>query len=205
MPSSSRKSRWPRYEIAPRQYIHAIGAVAANFNYLESWLKFLFRIYVDLPAGARQMLFVKQDTMARLNLLSPCFEGSNHEEKFKDALRRFVAGYAACAENRNILMHAQVVPLTSVETGDVIVALFKAPKRGSITDNLYGPTLRDVRRIADEIHAFAIYGREVGCFICSKHQPDLLPSRWKKRSALPRKPAVPDILSPLPREALRIP
>jgi hypothetical protein len=48
--------------------------------------------------------------------LKLCFEGSAHPEEVKDALRYFTRGYATCAENRNILMHSQAIPLIDTTT-----------------------------------------------------------------------------------------
>jgi hypothetical protein len=206
--SSRRRApkHWPTYDIGRHDYVHTLGALAANFNYLESWLKYLFTIYVTLPPAARGFLFAKLDNAARLELLKHCFENSPHPERFKKALRHFVKGFAACAENRNVLLHAQAVAVTLAGTKAERTLFFKSSRKPPFRDNAYLPSIAQLRAIADSTHSFAVYGRILGRFIEQTYDSRPVPAGATRiLFPWPRKPLLPKLLAPEPSEALRIP
>lgn len=188
--------KWPRYEIGPHYYIMALGVLAANFNYLESWLHFIFRLYVKTPDEAKSYLFSRMDNAARLVLLQKCFEASDHSEKVKAALRHFCSGFARCAENRNILMHAQAIPVVEVTRNRARIIFSKASRSAPYAQNTYTPSITQLRAMADATNAFSVYGRELAMYVWSNYEIPVDPD-WKGlRPTWPKKPALPRLLAP---------
>ena len=202
VPSNSPK--WPTYELGPPEYIHALGAVSATFNYLESRFKVLFRIYTRLPPKASAHLFAKLDNQARVELFRKCFEEATSSLKYKEALSHFISGYSICAQNRNILLHSQAIPLQRTDTGEREVVFFKAPNDFPLTDNMFNLSLRKLQSIADSTYAFAVFGSNLAAYVTRRSQRfpadyHRIPVSW------PKKPALPKILTPRPRLIPKVP
>jgi hypothetical protein len=198
---SLKSPHWPmpHYNLGPPDFIHALGAVAATFNSLESWLRALFITYTRMPEGAAAALFTRLDNQARIDLLKQCIEATDHSNEIKDALQHLFAGYAVCADNRNILMHAQTATVKFQRSPEKTqVLFFKPPKSTPLIANTYSPSLPRLRGIADSMNAFASFGRDLIIFIGETYNPNFYPpgTRPLRPHTLPKKPVVPRPLIP---------
>jgi hypothetical protein len=114
--ASPKSNQWPKYESGRAEYNNALGVLAANFNYLETWLRYLFSIYVQIPDQARAFVFTKFDNQARIDFLRFCVDGASHPPRVKKSLEYFFTCFDRCATNRNLLLHAQVVPVVNLRS-----------------------------------------------------------------------------------------
>jgi hypothetical protein len=111
MPSQSGvdNPHWPesKYSIGSPKFIHALGAVAANFNWLESTFACLFQLYSRLPPKVNATLFTRLTNDMRTSILSKCAESSCYSNDKVEFVLHFVQVFNFCKENRNILMHSR--------------------------------------------------------------------------------------------------
>ena len=191
---TSKSPSWPKYETGRPDYIYALGVLSANFNDLESWLKMLLGLYVKITPQAASYLIARLDNAGRLDLLTLCFEASPHTERIKAALRYFVKGYATCAENHNILLHSQAIPMVNIRNRRPRVLFFKMKRKAPYTHNTYAPSVAKLRSIADSTHAFARFGSALGMFVWSKYEAPKTSRPWI--FSWPKRPAPPKLLSP---------
>ena len=69
-----------------------------------------------------------------------------------------MTGFSILAENRNMIMHSQIVPLTNDKS-----SLIKTTSRGKTVGCVV--TVKQLRKIADDMHAFYKFGIELANFI----------------------------------------
>jgi hypothetical protein len=209
---------WPPYRVGNPEHIHALGVIASVFNLLEFNFRQLFNLYLRLPSSIAYALFAKISNEMRLDLANRALDYSPHPNSIKDHVRHFLAGFRACAENRNILMHsvamffwddpnAERCPVLTPHIQPDAVAFQKTPKDDPFKINIYTPTIAELRGIADSIKSFEDYGDRLYWYILQNCEPEYfktfrLPD--DVRFALPDRPAQPTLLIPT-REAPKEP
>src|ERR1700731_2690746 len=210
MPAES----WPPYRVGNPDYIHALGVIASVFNLLEFRFRSLFGIYTRLPSKPAYTLFGKITNELRLELINGAIEFSTHPEPIKDDVRHFLAGFKRCADNRNILMHSTVryffgpgdVPcpeLSPPHQQPQGLAFQKSPKGNPFQINTYQLTIEEIRAQADGANSFEIYGDRLYWHVLKNYEPTSYQS-WgfpeEAQHALPKRPVLPNPLSPLPTD-----
>jgi hypothetical protein len=197
------KAQWPEphYFVGSSEFIHAIGVLSASYNLLEFRLRQFLELYTHLPHPAGTQLFISSNNQERLNLLRMCVAKSAHPLRVRNRVMRFAAGYDACTQNRNILMHSETVPIIK-SNGRQEVAFKKMSKKPPFPPNLFSPSIKELRKIADATNTFQRFGYELFLHVLQNFEAaklfeepfsslDGLP-----RFALPNKPWLPKILSP---------
>jgi hypothetical protein len=205
---------WPPYRVGNPDYIHALGVIASVFNLLEFRFRSLFGIYTRLPSKPAYTLFGKITNELRLELINGAIEFSTHPEPIKDDVRHFLAGFKRCADNRNILMHSTVryffgpgdVPcpeLSPPHQQPQGLAFQKSPKGNPFQINTYQLTIEEIRAQADGANSFEIYGDRLYWHVLKNYEPTSYQS-WgfpeEAQYALPKRPILPNPLSPLPTD-----
>lgn len=157
---------WPQYEVGRQDYLFALGVLVANFNELEGILSLLFTMNVRLPYAAKSSIFKKSDNSQRIKIIQGCLSITqwNHRDhplpynkREKEAIEHFLRGYAICAENRNILLHSEAIPLGKTKR----VFFFKDSKKPPHWPNKYAPSITTLRAIADAMREYSNYGSEL--------------------------------------------
>jgi hypothetical protein len=193
MPNQKKRSTsWPPHEMAPPEYLRALGSIVSNFNGLEIAFLYLFHLYVELPEEAVAYIFHKLDNTARLDIFKRCVDGSGEPKKIISSLHHFVRCFGVCAENRNILMHSH--PLVLYENNKLIVLFTKAARKTPGEWNSYRPTLRELRALALAVHKITRYGYSLYTFILRTTSVES--AHIKPWPAWPKRPALPKLLSP---------
>ena len=167
--ASRRSAEWPRYEAGRTDYIFALGVLAANFNRLEGFLRLHFSLHIRVPADAVDHLFAKLDNTDRLKQISLNLTEMPYTSRQKSAVEYFMRGYTICAQNRNILLHAQALPVTEVRSKRERVIFFKTSKNAPYLTSRYMPSIAQIKAVADSMNAFADYGQQVGDLIYRKY------------------------------------
>lgn len=198
----AKQMQWPEphYFVGSADFIHAIGVLSASYNLLEFRLRQFLELYTQLPHPSGTQVFISSNNQERLNLLRMCVEKSEHPLRVRNRVIRFADGYNACAQNRNILMHSETVPIIK-SNGRQEVAFKKLSKRAPFLPNLFSPSIRELRKIADATNKSQRFGYELLIHVLQNFEAaklveePFLSLNGLPRFALPNKPLVPKILS----------
>jgi hypothetical protein len=215
----------PSYSLDPRDHIHALGVISANYSLLENTLGHFFRQYTNLPQQTSLNLFAKLGNELRITTITDALKESNHPAEIKDGIEYFLRAFRTIFIARNILMHASPLgqpTYPDLEPLQIPITLEKRTKKSPARFQLYEPTLSSLRGIADSARAFRAYGSRLSAHIMCHYEKnqleEILAKQVDKSSrqialdsiqelghALPDKPPQPTPLTPHSAEAPEAP
>jgi hypothetical protein len=141
---------WPEpvYSLDPKDHIHALGAISANYSLLERALSTFFMLYTNLPQTTGINLFARLSNERRISLLRDAIAESPHPDSIKQDIGYFFTGFMRVFNDRNILMHAtpmsQPVYLDISDPFEIPITLEKASKKVPTKTVRYRPSLGDL-------------------------------------------------------------
>lgn len=160
---------------------------------LEFVIEFMFGTVFGLGIDATTLIFSKIGFEPATQLMSSRLIQLTWSEKFKDAVRHFIAAINICNANRNSLTHSSMmwtdyigsdIPFTSTDK----TILYKSAKKGHTVG--VALTLPELRGVADDINTYCEYGRMLGNAInVALSNPPTLPVSvfpWPDKPSLPR-------------------
>jgi hypothetical protein len=182
-------NEWPTYPIGPRESILAMGVVSIKFAELESVLVFMFATVLGIGSDAATKVASKIGTGNCQHLTGQILAITQWPDRTKKLVEHFIKGVSVCMENRNHLMHSNLA-----WTDDEHTVLFKTSKQG--TTLMAVPKLSELRRIADDMNRFIIYGRQLANAINNASSEILIfPNSPGSAFAWPHEPPMPSALS----------
>ena len=136
---------WPSYQVGPKSTVFALGVVSVNYARLEYAVLGMFQVILGLDnvAGPRLMFKLSNETrdkMMREMLPTWPWPGNVH-----DLCWHFIKANKICYENRNLLMHSNLV-----SGSEQAIVLYQTRRDGKLA--LAQPTLKTLHRIADDMH-----------------------------------------------------
>ncbi|HZR74047.1 hypothetical protein [Bradyrhizobium sp.] len=157
-----------RYNPGVLMHMHALGVVAANYNSLEAELRFLLNSFMGkqmTSSNAGNYLFERLSNAERMDLLKRLYREQVGGTDLADRLDWFVKGFGICAENRNILMHSEPHGRTTNALQIISgLELRKASKSNPGVHNFISLKLEELRKVADDIDAFASFGFDLSIY-----------------------------------------
>ena len=143
---------WPSYDVAPAAYAHALGILSINYNSLEWIFRCMHEFYNGANRQLTDLVFAKIANNVRLDLLRKTAELVITDDDMREHIEHFADGFAVCTDNRNLLMHSQII----LSSSDALTAVKRSRKDGAETGFEF--RLSTLRRVADEIRRWYIFG-----------------------------------------------
>jgi hypothetical protein len=152
--------QWPSYPVGSHDVIFALGVASHNYTELESSLVFIFATALGIPHELATMIHARVGSEACVHLIEQVLPPKTimgPPTRDEVEIRYFIKGFQACNLNRAHLAHSSTSPMIPESWG---APLFKTSKAGKVTMAM--PELRELRQVADDIHAYHVYGRALG-------------------------------------------
>jgi hypothetical protein len=150
--------KWPSYPIGPHDSIFALGMVSVNYALLEFAVLGIFSAILGLEENLAPRLMFKTTPEMRDKLMREMLPTRQWPENVKDLAQHFIEAHKICYENRNKLMHSNLLAITSNA-----IILAKMGRDGKAT--LSNPLLNELRGVADEMKSFFDYGSQLASLI----------------------------------------
>ncbi|PBB71852.1 hypothetical protein CK227_29935 [Mesorhizobium sp. WSM4308] len=175
--------------------------IGLNYCQLETAFRHLFAVSTGMSAFQVEALFQRLQNDGRLRIFDQLYKPrTDMPDLYKDFMAHFAKGYDVCTGNRNNIMHSSFNGRFTSQSRDVGgIVLAKYNKSGQ--QILCPVTLEELRRVADEIHDYSMFGFS----LASDTETSLkMAAAGNPHAFVPRpsldKPAVPQALvwSPLP-------
>lgn len=171
------KQRWPDYMPLPREDIFAIGVIALNFCLLEGMFRTLLAAVTHWNEHQISAVFHRINNRTRLDILSDLLSKTTIPNETKEDVTYFAEAYSQCTDNRNFIMHS----IAAGQHSGGLVLQRRSRKGDALECRL---TRGDLQRIADEIHAFMLWGAWVDSDVrsYSTHLARGKPDEYRGRS-----------------------
>ena len=146
---------WPPYLPGPREDIFALGVISLNYGQLENMFRALVSGVARWNEFQTAAVFHRLPNNHRVEVVSELMSKTTMPDEIKGLIDHFLKGFAKCAETRNLIMHSSSggVHASQEAHGLVLQRYTKAGNR-----EVCYVTTADLRRIADEIHAYTGFG-----------------------------------------------
>lgn len=160
MVAASTGENWPAYHPGQREETLALGVIALNYGQLENLYRTVFAYVTGMNEFQAAALFHRLPNNHRKDVLYDLMAKTTLPTELKKLVQYFAAGFGACADNRHDIMHsASGGRHISTSKGTSGILLSKYTKAGNKLQ-CYA-TVELLRSIADEIHAYAVFGSKI--------------------------------------------
>jgi hypothetical protein len=168
---------WPPYHIGSRDHLHAIGAVIAAWNIVETaYQTFTQLIFAhNMKAGVHAFELLGNDE--RVRLIRAQLPGLANEQEL-DLLDHFIKSANICKENRNVLAHAGY----SNQPSEELIVMTTKGSKGRSSLNRIKFSVGGIREMADATYATAFFGMNLWSAINLR----LSNQAWTSRGVSPR-------------------
>lgn len=202
MSDSPSGEKWPEYHPGNRKDILAFGVIALNYGLLENMYRALFSCVTGMNEFQTAAIFHRLPNNQRKDVLYDLLAKTTVPRELRDIIRYFAVGFGVCADNRHDIMHSSSGGRHSgIGGSESGIVLAKYTNAGDKLECY--PTVAILRSVADEIHAYAIFGMKVTGAVRDyqyflnyeepeKFRPEALPEKPPPPTPLNwRSPAVP--------------
>jgi hypothetical protein len=179
------ENRWPDYLWAfPTDDVFAIGAISLNYIRLETVFLELFYRLTNKAVNEVLGLFHGLHNPDRIDTFLESLANGDLPEQCHQPARDFADAFKKCADNRNALMHSFSPGLhTSRSAGARGILLVKYSRVGDVS--AHAATLSELRRIADDVHEWAVYGAAINSRIRIFRKNRTLQVPWPAKPSPP--------------------
>jgi hypothetical protein len=146
---STSDTEWPlpEHQLAPNNYLAALGQATFVYNMLESMMSSVFPSCAPLEIEAARTLFHKLNNRDRVDLLTDFVTHNEKDKQVKSVILHYINCYDICTENRNILMHA--IYFNPNLQPDQSPLLVKKAKNDYKREIHFDVPLQELRNVAD--------------------------------------------------------
>jgi hypothetical protein len=197
------QSEWPdpTWHIGQRDHLHALGVITSSFNQLEFVLLLFFIRYVVSEPKSGQKIFGLLSNYNIFDLIRDAINEKEADATAKEYSLHFLKGFEALEANRNFLAHSHSI-LNNPEQPHLTFG--KGSRNQPDVWSYAHMTLPDLRKIADEMRDFWLFGSRLDAWIIA------IPNNGKiiwsdgqvSLQPLPDKPPLPERLRTIPHGVL---
>jgi hypothetical protein len=189
----------PTYHLGQRDHLHALGAVISAYNQLEFSFFLLFSRYIKAQGSLR--IFVLLSNHNRIELMEKALDEAELNPPVRETVQHFIKGFGTLTDARNFLAHSHTILNDPAQQH---LTFGKGSRRDPGDWSFAHMKLEDLRRIADEIHVFQVFGSNIDKWLAARAQASAMRElsfgdpRRVYTPSLPEKPPLPNKLRSVP-------
>jgi hypothetical protein len=176
--------KWPRYEVAPDESIHALGVVSINYTRFERTNVWMLAAVANMSEMQAATFTPRVNNNDRAKVIETFLSRANFPDHIAVHVKHYVAAMRILVENRNILVHSNMIRGMGNEP-----AIYSTGRNGDIT--MFQGSLELIRGVADDLNDYFYYGLQVANMIAIENngaarQPSLMGfHEWPELPPLP--------------------
>jgi len=151
---------WPNYLPGPKDDIYALGVISLLYGQLESMFQLVFSAATRMDIDHTFAIFHRIPNNVRQDVLSNLMASGPLPDVLKDLVRHFASAFKICAENRHALMHSQSGGTHhnyEEERSGILLRRFTRSGKTEVSK----ATLKELRKVADDIEAYVLFGAAI--------------------------------------------
>jgi hypothetical protein len=139
------------YQTGPKDSIFALGVISTNYAQLEFAAQGMFMSILGMNATIGHFIFARLGPEMRDAIMRQALPLRGWPQNVEDLAYHFVEAHKICYENRNKLMHSNIMV-----GSERAILLFKIERSGKTM--LANPTLKELRQVADDMNTYFNFG-----------------------------------------------
>jgi len=153
--------KWPRYEVAPDESIHALGVVSINYTRFERTNVWMLAAVANMSEMQAAILTPRVNNTDRAKVIEIFLSRASFPDHIVVHVKHYVAAMRILVENRNILVHSNMIRGMDNEP-----AIYSTSRKGDIT--MFQGSLELIRKVADDLNDYFNYGLQVANMIATE-------------------------------------
>jgi hypothetical protein len=154
--------RWPHYEVAPDESLHALGVVSINYARFERTNVWMLAAVANMSEMQAATLTPRVNPADRVKVIETFLSRASLPDHIVARVKHYLAAMRILIENRNLLIHSNMI-----RGMDNDPAIYSTSRNGDIT--MFQGSLNLIRRVADDLNAYFYFGLQVANMIATEH------------------------------------
>jgi hypothetical protein len=153
--------RWPIYEVADEAVVHALGVMNINYVRFERTHVWMLAATGGLTEPQALVFTSRVNPNERAMFIDMFYKRRDWPESAGSAIKHYIAAMRILTENRNILIHGNLVTSFGNEP-----AIFSLNRQGIMT--MFKSSLSEIRRVADDAETYFQFGLALANYIATE-------------------------------------
>lgn len=155
--------KWPTYEVATDDVVHALGVMNINYVRFERTHVWMLAATGNLTEPQALVFSSRVNPTERANFIELFSKGREWPEPVGSAIKHYIAAMRILTGNRNALIHGNIITSFRNEP-----AIFSLNRKGAMA--MFQSSLGAIRRAADDAEAYFQFGLNLANYIaCEIH------------------------------------
>jgi hypothetical protein len=150
--------RWPTYEVADDEVVRALGVMNINYVRFERTHVWMLAATANLTEEQAAIFVSRTNPNERATFIDTFFKRRQWPEPVGSAIKHYIAAMRVLTENRNALIHGNIVTSWSNEPG-----IFSLNRRGEMV--MFKSSLATIREVADDVESYFQFGLALASYI----------------------------------------
>ncbi len=159
--------QWPSYTVADEAVVHALGVMNINYVRFETTHVYMLSAISNISTNQAAVFFARINPTERANILDRSFQMRKWQDDPKSAIDVYIKGMRTLTENRNTLIHGNIVDMA---IGKVIEPAIISMGRDGRTA-VFKSSLPAIRQVADDLYSYSYFGSNLSAYLATEFSP----------------------------------
>jgi len=137
--------KWPTYEVANEDVVHALGVMNINYVRFETTHVYMLSAVSNISTNQAAVFCARINPTERATILDRSFQMRKWQDDAKGAIETYIKAMRTLTENRNTLIHGNVVDMAVGKAQEP--AIISMGRDGRTT--VFKSSLPAIREVAD--------------------------------------------------------
>lgn len=184
--------KWPTYELANEDVVHALGVMNINYVRFETTHVYMLSAVSNISTNQAAVFCARINPTERATILDRSFQMREWNDDAKAAIEVYIKGMRALTENRNALIHGNVVDMAVGKTREP--AIISMGRDGRTT--VFKSSLPAIRQVADDLYSYSQFGSYLSSYLATEFSPIAREAGMMVVSQCPASPPIPQPIRP---------
>lgn len=184
--------KWPTYEVANEDVVHALGVMNINYVRFETTHVYMLSAVSNISTNQAAVFCARINPTERATILDRSFQMREWNDDAKAAIEVYIKGMRALTENRNALIHGNVVDMAVGKAREP--AIISMGRDGRTT--VFKSSLTAIRQVADDLYSYSRFGSYLSSYLATEFSPIAREAGMMAVSQCPASPPIPQPIRP---------
>jgi hypothetical protein len=179
--------QWPSYTIADEAVVHALGVMNINYVRFEATHVYMLSAISNISTNQAAVFSARINPTERANILDRSFQMREWQDGAKSAIDVYIKGMRALTENRNTLIHGNIVDMAIGKATEPAIISMGRDGRTAV----FKSSLPAIRQVADDLYSYFHFGSNLSAYLATEFSPVAREAGMLALSVCPASPPIP--------------